>query len=145
MNLSNEIYACKPSCNMYVCIMYTLALLIIQDKTALLLCTCVLSVVISVHIYLNVKNNLGHESSQGHEELNVSHKPLDGLLEQLLLQANRVVTHLRLGDLFSNNSSNQTTFHVMKTSKIISSNTCDAEKNTCLFVRGRAYAVGNTP
>ncbi len=49
--------------------------------------------------YLNVKNNLGQERSERDKKLHVSHEPLDGLLEQLLLEANRVVTYLRLGHL----------------------------------------------
>lgn len=53
----------------------------------------------AVQQYLNVENNFGHECSQRHEQLDVSHEPLDGLLEKLLLHAHRVVPHLRLGDL----------------------------------------------
>lgn len=49
--------------------------------------------------YLDVENNLGHERSQGHEQLDVSHQPLDGLLEQLLLETNWVVSYLRLRNL----------------------------------------------
>jgi len=49
--------------------------------------------------YLNVKNNLGQERSQRHKKLDVPHEPLDGLLEQLLLEADRVVPYLRLGHL----------------------------------------------
>lgn len=50
-------------------------------------------------LYLNVEDDLGHEGSERHKQLNVSHEPLDGLLEELLLQTDRVVPYLRLGDL----------------------------------------------
>lgn len=52
-----------------------------------------------IHTHLNVKQDLSHESSKRYEELDVSQEPLDGLLEELFLQTNWVVSHLWLGNL----------------------------------------------